>query len=291
MDTAGARVLADFLACDARWNAPASSAELRALETLFHGPLPDEVRFVYSRSNGSVDLPSNRGETVWTRMLSVAEAHEVGGEMASLEGELIGSPVWLFSDDNANYVGVYSVDRVAGLLTVYDHEGGDASPRWRTMAEFLSAVMSPDPSGERPLFLPQAPASLPAASDDTACDANLGHHYLDMASSETDRDRRRSLVYFCARLLPPSHAQTLLPFLEVDDIWIPEYIADVLGAWDYEPAVAGLVELAKRGKTNGDIAAIRALRDMRNPSANAALRALRASATGRLREVIDQYAP
>src|SRR5262249_19126403 len=60
-------------------------------------------------------------------------------------------------------------------------------------------------------------------------------------------------------LTPLAHTESVLPFLDDPDMWIPERAADVLGARKFAPAVPRLAEVARTGRANGAMAAMRAL--------------------------------
>src|SRR5690606_20894225 len=108
---------------------------------------------------------------------------------------------------------------------------------------------------------------------------DLAEELLRRARSEADDDRRRELTFAGLRLLAPSHTMSAIDLLEDADMWIPERIVELLRDRNVDEAIPYLVEVARRGRPNGDLAAVIALKRMTCPSAATALKNLHAGAS------------
>jgi hypothetical protein len=278
-----------FLRCSANWSSPASRDRRQALEELFGGQLPSAVSYLYGRADGSPDEPRINGEMLTFRLFSSEEAAEVTRAIRELDYVLIGAPVWFFGDFQSNCVGVYSQAPLTGFVTAFDHEEPDVSPMWRDVPSFLDALMRRDGNDDVPLNLQTIPTDLPARGHEIrTSEAAIGRDFVGQALNERNEELKLAYMFAGARLLAPEDATLLLPFLDVDHIWMPERAAEMMGLWDVEAAVPQLVELAKRGKANGNRAAVRALTRMRNQSAKRALRGLQSSSDPRIREFLEK---
>lgn len=265
---------------------------MQALSAMFGGPPPEAVTDLYACANGSSDAPVHEEQHAPCRLMPVSEVQEVYAELSAIDAVMLCNPIWLFTDDNSNYAGVYSDHPLRAYVTILSHDEPDPSPRWSSIAEFLSAVLTPEADGALATDLPSVHPKLPVprGQPSTSRSEELGLRFLTLASQESDDDYRRAYMFAGARLLPPDRASMLVPFLDDGDMWIPEQAAIQLGMWEYEPAVPKLVELVLKGRPNGDTAGIIALVAMSSTVARDALKTLRLEGDDRVRRLLRIYA-
>ena len=166
-----------------------------------------------------------------------------------------------FTDDQSNYAGIYAQGPLVDMVFLLHHEEPCSSPRYWSVDDLLRADLGG--SVEDALW-GRARAQLPAAMvaqtpQEEAKSSRLADEVSALAEVESNEDVRHELQMCAMHLLPRRRAAELIAMLGVDDIWIPELAAELLGVIGDEAALPELMSLAQRGKRNGDIAAIRAI--------------------------------
>lgn len=112
----------------------------------------------------------------------------------------------------------------------YEHYEADSEARWHAM-----------------------PTDYPATSDEFTADDQLAYTFASNAlkdSNYSDDEERSFLVYCLARLTPYRRAESLLPFLAEDDMFIPKMVSQTLFLRRYEDAIPCIVSLALNGNLN-----------------------------------------
>lgn len=224
--------LEEFLSCDADWLKPPSAAEMERLAELFRGQMPDQVRCLYERTGGCLEIPRHRNELLLCRLLTIDEVAEAFEQTPSL----IGSPVWLFADGLGDRVGVYSSDISRGLATAWEHETLDFSPRWKDINAFLEAMMR----AESAYGVACVPAEYPASIEDTGLEARLAAEFIGRAERTSDSAMRADLLRFAARLMSAELARRMLPFVSSGDQQCAEIAASALARWRVNEAVPAI---------------------------------------------------
>src|ERR1035438_7102570 len=126
-------------------NPPASEESLTKLQSSA-GPLSDEVLALYLDHDGSNSLPQ-RGTLVLTaRLMPVAEVLTTQVAMNRIRVPKTGAPIWLWTDDNSNYCGVYTDGPLSGWVTVIDHEEPMLAPAFRSVSSFVSQLLVESPN-------------------------------------------------------------------------------------------------------------------------------------------------
>ncbi|HZW05988.1 MAG TPA: hypothetical protein VFF65_02600 [Phycisphaerales bacterium] len=243
-------------------SAPAS------LNDLCGGSPPAEVAELYQNCDGA----SECGDA-YLRPLPVSEVianPDFGPALLQRWGALL-----CFTDDQSNYAGVYTGGPLAGMVVLLHHEEPSPAPRYRSIADMLAAVIDGSVEdvmwGQGNAQFPIAAAATPAVGETEA--SALADRVLALAS-EADDDARRDLQTCVLHLLPKARIAEVRAALSVDDVWIPELAAKIVSAAGDEASLPSLLALVKRGKPNGDIAAILAIGRLATPAARAALLAL-----------------
>jgi hypothetical protein len=248
-------------------NEPATEQALARL----HGVLDErpnaEVIALYEDHDGSGRLPKRKGWSVPARLMPIAEALGVNHSLdAALEGQTPGEILWLWTDDNSNYAGVFIEGLLEGFVTVFDHDEPVVAPRFFSVSSFLEALLAED---EEALDLPSLRCELPVVSDEGAERERLGALATELLarwrrapSSEEepgDEDRRRGWGLAALSLLPMADTHLAVELLRDPDMWTPESAARLLGSRGYVAAIPELERLAVEGAPNGDSAAMQAL--------------------------------
>lgn len=218
-----------FLNCDADWLKPPSAAEMERLAELFGGQMPDQVRCMYERTGGCLEIPRHRNELLLSRLLTIDEVAEACEQMPSL----IGSPVWLFADGLGDRVGVYSSDICRGLATAWEQETLDFSPRWKDIDGFLKAMMR----AESAYGVACVPVEFPFSTEDTGADAQLAAEFIGRAERASDLAVRADLLRFAVRMMTAELARRMLPFVSSGDQQCAEIAASALARWQMSEAV------------------------------------------------------
>jgi hypothetical protein len=276
-------------------NPPATEPDVQALERAMGCPLPDDVRQLYADHDGSNDRPTTSVGWCPLRLLPIREAIETNRELAdALRDEpKAGDILWLCTDDNSNYAGVFLDGPLAGFVTVLNHEEPELTPAFRSIGSFVArAFRAGDQGAEREVVdIPgidrELPTSAPAPGSEVA-DRALAQEFLVRYRAAVD-DRSR-LAWACSFLcvLPFPDTDLAVELLREPDMWIPERAVNLLELRRHA-APAELERLAREGAANGYGAAIRALVRLATPEARAALARLGADLTGQKRQTLAMW--
>ena len=262
------------------------------------GPPPPGVLDLYSDHDGSPSLP-RRGDT-WLpiRLLPAVEAIRVQQNLRFVTEEVssVGRVAWLWTDDNSNYVGIYTDGVLSGWLVKLNHEEPCLAPAYRSVENFVSRALATAPGqalGESAaLDVGSIPTDVPAVVDDPVhveTDRQLALFFFERYASEADDDLRRVYAMSSMCLTPVADTHSLIRFLGDDDMWTPEAAIRLLELRRFDGAVSELEQLALNGHGNGDSAAMRLLVRQSTNASRAALKRLKTTLTGPKLEMLEMW--
>jgi hypothetical protein len=248
-------IIKELRATQKTFNSPASEEKISALQTGFSSALPDAIVSLYRDHDG---MPLQRGRGL--RLMPVEEALELfattGNELGCLEKGIR----CFWTDDNSNYAGVYATGPLKGKVCFLDHESPDYAPAFRSVESFLEELLHAIKSGHDWYEMTaDYPSTNEAKPQEVIEDWELVKSIRPNYEHAANDDQRAYWAMCIMALTPPAHTATLMEFLDVDDIWIPERACQILGSRKFEPAIEKFVALARAGKANSGIASLMAL--------------------------------
>ncbi|MDY8023108.1 HEAT repeat domain-containing protein [Paenibacillus polymyxa] len=210
-----------------------------------------------------VHSKEQEGRNVQLRLMNEQELAEGIKWMAQIEVFKLIVPLW--TDDHSNYVGIYVEGPLAYKLCYISHEETDVSPIYRSAASLIAELeQHPEldweqlrkdyPSGED--------ISVEQLAEDIRCMNEL-RTALEMDSPEDD-DVRCQLLYSLMAITPICEVDSLLLYVDDEDMYVQERACVLLGQHGYEPATELLKEVVKHGSPNGKLAARKALSMIRS---------------------------
>src|SRR5262245_32731200 len=228
-------------------NPPASPKQLKALETEFNAPLPNDLRALYRDHNGMADA---RG-TLPLRLLSLdevrSERETLGLFLETFEWSDRGL-VLFFSNDNSDYAGVYLSGPMAGRVAIVPHEGVDVAPRYRSVRSFLQALLTAAEGGQDDLrdlvfeYTPVAGFSPEERRQDWETAQALWRLY---EAARKQNQATGDLVACLLALTPPEQTDSLLPLLDDADRESVSRTMRLLGQRRWEAAVPRLARFTE----------------------------------------------
>ncbi|WP_017426597.1 hypothetical protein [Paenibacillus sp. ICGEB2008] len=190
------------------------------------------------------------GRKVQLRLLSEQELAESIEWMAQIEVFKYIIPLW--TDDHSNYVGLYVEGPLAYKLCYINHEETDLSPRYRSTASLI-AELEQNPELDWEQLRQDYPSDNDISTEQLAEDIRCMHELqaiLEKDSSMED-DVRCQLLYSLMAITPVSEADSLLPYVDDEDMYVQERACILLGYHGYEPATELLKEVMKHGSLMG----------------------------------------
>ncbi|MGD9722517.1 MAG: hypothetical protein AB7O59_13510 [Pirellulales bacterium] len=279
------------------FNPPADERAIAKLQTTL-GPLPADVLDLYRNHDGQAELPFRDDTWLSCRLVPIAEAIKMNEQCAwFVEGTpALGKITLLWTDDNSNYLGVYTTGELTSWLTVLNHEEPILVPAYRSAGAFYDRLVSTIPGlateDDCAYDLTMVPRELPMIIDDpqhVTDDRSLATSFRDRYEREPDADMRRLYAMCAMCLTPAADTESLLPFLRDPDMWSPASAVTVLGLRGFTAAVDELERLARDGGANGDSAAMRELVRMDTNAARSAIARLKSSLSGQKLQVLEQW--
>ena len=271
------------------FNGPATTVDVARLEEAV-GPLPADVLEIYRDHDGSPSGSPDGDRLPWpARLLPVQEAIATNRELAqALANEpKVGAIAWLWTDDNSNYVGVHTAGELAGWLVKLNHDEAALTPAYRSVRSFLRIMIDAargTDGGEGDAYdVVSIPRELPATSDDPSHvdgDRRLAESFHRRYLAEGNRDWRRFYATCAVCLTPVADTERVLPMLAEDDMWLPESAVRLLELRRYAGGIDELERLAREGRHNGQLAALRHLVGLDTDDARGAIARLERSLTG-----------
>ncbi|AUO05213.1 SMI1/KNR4 family protein [Paenibacillus sp. lzh-N1] len=199
-----------------------------------------------------------KGQKVQLRLLSEQELAESTEWMAQIEVFKHIIPLW--TDDHSNYVGLYVEGPLAYKLCYINHEETDLSPIYRSAASLI-AELEQNPELDWEQLHKDYPSDEDISTEQLAEDIRCMHELqaiLEKDSSMED-DVRCQLLYSLMAITPVSEVDSLLSYVDDEDMYVQERACILLGYHGYEPATEILKEVVKHGSPNGKLAACKAL--------------------------------
>lgn len=276
-------------------NEPASEKNLSKLTNEF-GPLPDDALAVYRDHDGANNLPESLTRRAFARLMPVDEVISTCDRLRALTTiPAIDQVCLLWTDDNSNYCGVFTEGPLKNYLAVLDHEEPILAPAFRSIPSFMSRLIDEacEPNGDSSVCdLPSLKRETPelVANEKTAADdLLLASKLTGLYTATTDEGLRRFYAICSICLTPFGRSEDTFPFLQADDMWIPEAAVNLLEARHWKGCVAQLEVLAREGHPNGDSAAMRLLARMKNEESSQAIERLRGALHGQKLQTLEMW--
>lgn len=196
------------------------------------------------------------------KVLPQEEIGEMLDHMKSIEVYQNIIPLW--TDEQSNYIGLYYKGPLSYRICYLNHEETDVSPGFRNVDSFIQELeQQPDADWyELNKDYPAADSTQPT-TEELAADLKSRDELLAIIEGvEIDDDQRCQYLYSLMALTPYSHLDTLLRYLDDEDMYVQERACEIFGHYQYTPAVEQLKIVAEHGLPNGKQAAKRALSRM-----------------------------
>jgi len=228
-------------------------------------------------------------------LMPIAEVIKTNNAMRAIEFPKVGAVVWLWTDDNSNYSGLYTDGSLRGWICVLDHEEPMLTPAYRSVESFLSRLAAVALSEEerRACDIPSLSREIPAIISDSVNlenDRKLCSQFREQYEEEADDDLRRRFAFCSICLTPVEDTREVLPFLDDQDMWTPEAAVRLLSVRRWREAVEPLEKLARDGKPNGDGAAMCLLAQMNTDQSRQAIARLKQTLQGRKLKTLEMWA-
>ncbi len=266
------------------FNSAAKDEELYQLQSWL-GHVPNDVLTLYRDHNGSDSLPCLGRSRLAARLMPIAEALKTSEAMQRTDTPGIESTICLWSDHNSNYCCVYTRGPLEGFVAILDHEEPMLAPAFRSIASFMSQLLSDGPKtgqedqggGQVAYDIPSLSRCIPELSADLDSfdqDSLLAKLFEQLYSGEQDV-RLRRLFAFCSICLTPfGNTADIFPFMDDEDMWIAESAVRLVDVRRYSGAVERLETLAHQGGHNSSMAALNCLCRLNTNESREALRRL-----------------
>lgn len=245
------------------------------IESHVGAPLVPKLRELYKRRDGEEggELEVWPRWSIGMRMLLMPSSRVIGAfdSFASCVSMHGSCPFWAGS--NGEFAAVYLEGPLTGRVYFWATDGRNDSVAYRSVDSFLetmdASVIAEKDWYEWPTdyyvdseyFFIDEGTYKPASEADIAADVEARRQLQAEYTTATINDEFDDFYYAfnIMGLTPMSETDSILPFLDVDDMWIPARAANILGQRRFEPAIAKLGEVARRGTNNGRTAALQAL--------------------------------
>ncbi len=180
------------------------------------------------------------------------------GQIREDNSDFLDNILFVAEDAGGVLYGVWLRGKLAGMWTIFDHHEIDISPAWRDVDDFIASAQ-----GELAPTLPDFADK--ASPEEHARWAETREVYRKNFQANYDADPESMYAMFFAysviALTPRGEADTLMPFLSINNQWIAERAVVALAGYRHQPAIPALTELA--GSTgNGALAARGALKQL-----------------------------
>lgn len=204
-------------------------------------------------------------------LLRLMEPDEVI-EMADIlsEMEVYQDIIPLWTDDHSNYIGLQVQGACQYRISYIDHEETDVSPGFRSVSSFI-AELEQHPSFYWDELKKDYPSDIEIShaemDEDLRCIDELNQ--LICSNQQIDDDIRGQCIFSIMALTPKRNLDSLLKYLDDEDMFVQERACEILGFHRYIPARDKLIEVSTNGMHNGKLAAKRALARIREENQGA----------------------
>jgi hypothetical protein len=207
-------------------------------------------------------------QSFFLKIMNADEIIEVADFLSEMEVYQDIIPLW--TDDHSNYIGLYVGGACQYRICYINHEETDVSPAFRSIASFIQRIeLHPDLDWHdlKKGYPSEAESGTAEMDEDLICIAEL-ELFLASNPSISDDVRCQSIFSIMA-LTPKLHLDSLLVYLEDEDMFVQERACEIFGFHCYIPAREQLIEVSKNGMHNGKLAAKNALAKIREKQAQA----------------------
>ncbi|MDR6726906.1 hypothetical protein J2W91_005431 [Paenibacillus amylolyticus] len=204
-------------------------------------------------------------------LLRLMEFEEVI-EMAELLSEMkvYQDIIPLWTDDHSNYIGLKVQGACKYRINYIDHEETDVSPGFRSVRSFI-AELEQHPSFYWDELKKDYPSDIEISDAEMDEDLRCIDELNKLISSNPliDDDIRCQYIFSIMALTPKRNLDSLIPYLDDEDMYVQERACEILGFHRYLPARDKLIEVSTNGMHNGKLAAKRALARIREENQGA----------------------
>lgn len=195
------------------------------------------------------------------RMLTQDEITELFQYMSSIDVYRDIFPLW--TDNNSNYIGLFYDGPLKYRVCYINHEEMDISPGFRSVDSFVAEI-------EKNFQLDWDELEKDYPRDKEHNNNEYMDHDLSsiqllnqrLESSELDDELRCQYIFCIMALTPYNQLDTLLKYLDDEDMYVQERACETFGFHRYAPAQEKLKDVLLHGQHNGRLAAKRALAQM-----------------------------
>lgn len=258
------------------------SAWITCIEKDLGASLVPELRSLYSSADGEEGEYGRPGPASEGRAMRLLPAEEV---IEATDGirrfvPLRRSAVF-WRGGNGEFAAVFLSGPLTGRVYIFDYDGRNDSVSFRSVNSFVASLNEGVATGadwtdlrtdyymDSEYFFRGAAECKPASEEelrsDRAAAAALCAEYAS-AKIKDERDDHHFAMNIMG-VTPPSETESILEFLDSDDMWIQERACNIVGHRRYEPVIGKLGTIAREGTTNGRGAAVRALGRIGTPAA------------------------
>ncbi|MGR6542601.1 HEAT repeat domain-containing protein [Paenibacillus tundrae] len=202
------------------------------------------------------------------RSMEIEEVIEMADFMSEMEVYQGIIPLW--TDDHSNYIGLQVQGACQYRISYINHEETDVSPGFRSVQSFISKLEQ-HPSYDWDELNKDYPSDIEIShaemDEDLRCIDELNK--LISSNQQIDDDIRCQYIFSIMALTPKRNLDSLIKYLDDEDMYVQERACEILGFHRYIPARDKLVEVSTNGMHNGKLAAKRALARIREEARGA----------------------
>ncbi|MEY8744400.1 HEAT repeat domain-containing protein [Bacillales bacterium AN1005] len=194
--------------------------------------------------------------------MEIEEVIEMADFMSEMEVYQGIIPLW--TDDHSNYIGLQVQGACQYRISYINHEETDVSPGFRSVQSFISKLEQ-HPSYDWDELNKDYPSDIEIShaemDEDLRCIDELNKFIS--SNQQIDDDIRCQYIFSIMALTPKRNLDSLIKYLDDEDMYVQERACEILGFHRYIPARDKLVEVSTNGMHNGKLAAKRALARIR----------------------------
>ncbi|MFC9707242.1 HEAT repeat domain-containing protein [Paenibacillus sp. NPDC056933] len=209
-----------------------------------------------------VHLQKQKHHKFLFRLMQSEEIIELLDDMAGIEVCHNMIPLW--TDDHSNYIGLHVQGACQNRVSYISHEETDIAPAYRSVSSFIRELKR-NPHQDWDELKKDYPSDIELSRDQINEDLTCIQELNDVIESDQrlNEDVRCQYIYCIMALTPKSHLNSLMKYVDDEDMYVQERACEIMGFHRYTPAREKLVEVSKEGMHNGKLAAKRALAQMR----------------------------